>query len=418
MDEQMKERIALFRYGLIAPLFNDQVEPNSYLAEMSAKQHDVPFYGIREYTPKTIKAWLLTYRRYGFDGLKPKTRSDRGKSRRLTLEQQHHVIALRKERDWMPVTMFYEYLVKEGEVMPKEVSSSTIRRFLAKQGLLGHDPAASPDRKRFAYDKVNALWQTDMSDGPWIRVGNLKVKTYLVGFIDDCSRLVPFAQFVVSEKFDSLRTVMKEALLRRGIPKMLYTDNGRVFRSDTLQFACAELGITLIHTRSFDPQAKGKIERFFRTVKTRFYTLLKEWPASSVEELNERFWQWLEEDYHRKVHASLEGKMPLEVFLEQADHIRTIDDPSKLDAVFLKRVYRKVKHDSTLSLDNRLYEVPEMYINQRVEIRYDASDVHVYQEGKAVAQAVEVKVHDNAHVKRQRSSLSFKSLQEGEDDHV
>jgi putative transposase len=160
------------------------------------------------------------------------------------------------------------------------------------------------------------------------------------------------------------------------------------------------------------------VERYFRTVKTRFYALLKERPASSLEELNERYWLWLEEDYHRKVHASLDGKMPLEVFLEQAERVRTVDDPSKLDAVFLKRVSRKVKHDGTFSLNNRLYEVPEIFINQRVEIRYDEREIHIYREGKAVVQAAQVKMHDNAHVKRNRSSLSFKSLQEGDGEDV
>lgn len=412
MDEATREKIALFRYGLIAPLLHDQVDREAYLAEQSAKKHEVPHYGEKRYAPKTILEWHLLYRRHGFDGLKPGHRSDRGQLRTLSQDQQDYVLAERKEKLWMPVTVFYDQLIEQGDIFPKQVSYSTIHRFLKKNGLLGKEMPNTPERKRFAHDKVNALWQTDMSEGPRLRIDGKTVRTHLIAFIDDCSRLVPFAQFVPSEKFDGLRLVMKEALIRRGIPKMVYTDNGKIFRSDILQFACAGLGIQLLHTRAFDPQSKGKIERMFLTCKTRFYTLLKANPVFTLEELNERFWKWLEEDYHRKPHASLDGRMPLEVYLSQVDSIRTVDDPAALDALFLKRAFRKVKHDATFSLENRLYEVPDVYAGRKVEVRYDESGVHLYEEGKAVAQAAEVRFHDNAHVKRRRSSLSFKELQE------
>lgn len=412
MDETMREKIALFRYGLIAPLLNGQVDRATYVAEVSTKKHEVPYYGEKTYAAKTILEWLLFYRRKGFDGLKPGTRSDRGQSRTLSQDQQDHVLALRKQQLWMPVTVFYDQLIAQGDIFPGKVSYSTVHRFLKAHGLLGDEAPKMPERKRFAHDTVNTLWQTDMSEGPQLRIGGKLVRTHLIAFIDDCSRLVPFAQFVPSEKFDGLRIVMKEALIRRGIPKMLYTDNGKIFRSDILQFACAGLGIQLLHTRAFDPQSKGKIERYFGTCKTRFYTLLKAAPASSVEELNERFWRWLEAEYHRRPHASLEGKMPLEVYLSQIEQVRTVSDPSMLDALFLRRARRTVKHDATFSLDNRLYEVPEAFAGQKVEIRYDEHHVHLYENGKAVAQAKAVAFADNAHVKRDRPALSFKVLQE------
>ncbi len=257
MDDPTRERIALFRYALIAPLLHDQVERGTYVAEISAKSHDVPYYGIKEYKPKTILAWLLAYRRHGFDALKPSRRSDRGQSRTLSHEQQLHLMALRKERLWMPITVFYDQLIVKGEILPKAVSYATIHRFLKKQKLLGKEVLNTPERKRFAYDKVNALWQTDASEGVYLRIDGKTVKTFLIAFIDDCSRIVPFAMFVLTEKFDGLRRVMKEALIRRGIPSMLYTDNGKIFRSDILQFACAGLGINLLHTRAYDPQSKG-----------------------------------------------------------------------------------------------------------------------------------------------------------------
>lgn len=149
----------------------------------------------------------------------------------------------------------------------------------------------------------------------------------------------------------------------------------------------------------------------FLTCKTRFYTLLETQPPTSLEELNQRFWR-LEEDYHRKPHASLDGKMPLEVYLSQMDRIRMVTDPGMLDALFLRRAKRTVKHDATFSLDNTLYEVPEAFAGQKVEIRYDETQIHVYVEGKAVAEAKAVQFADNAHVKRDAPRLLFQALEE------
>lgn len=411
MDEVLREKIALFRYGLIAPLLNGQVDRVAYLAETSAKLHQVPVYGEKTYAAKTILEWLLFYRRKGFDGLKPGTRSDRGKSRTLTAEMQDHVLALRKQHTGMPVTVFYDYLIGQGHLLPGQVSYATLHRFLRLHGLLQGERAPEAERKRFAHDTVNRLWQTDASEGPRLKIDGKTVRTHLIAFIDDCSRLVPFAQFVLTEKFEGLRLVMKEALIRRGLPTLLYTDNGKIFRSDSLQFACASLGIQLLHTRSFDPRAKGKIERYFLTCKTRFYTLLEAEPATSLAELNERFWRWLEADYHRKPHTALDGKMPLEVYLSQIDQVRTVTDPKLLDTLFLRRATRTVKQDATFSLENRLYELPEAYAGRKIEIRFDEHHVHVYEEGKAVVEAKVVRFADNAHVKRNRPPLSFKELQ-------
>ena len=130
-----------------------------------------------------------------------------------------------------------------------------------------------------------------------------------------------------------------------------------------------------------------------------------------MEELNQRFWQWLEEDYHRKVHASL-GMTPLDKFLSQVGQVRLVSDPGSLDVLFLKRDYRKVKHDGTISVNTRLYEVPPQFIGTRVEVRYDDTDVYIYENGSVVCRAIPVNFADNAKVKRNRS-LSFRDMVPG-----
>lgn len=403
MTEKEREQVALFRYGLIAPLVNGQVDPKAYLDELAGKVHSIPYYGERKIAAKTVKEWQLNYRRNGFEALKPKRRGDRGSSRRLSPEDQDHILDKRKKILHMPVSVFYEQLIKSGEIQETQISYSTINRLLKKHNLAGRQIVAIPERKRFAHEKVNVLWQADLSHGPYVPIGGKKKKTFLIAYIDDCSRLVPYAQFFSSEKFDGLRVTTKEALLRRGKPTIIYADNGKIYRSETLQYACAQLGITLAHTAPYDPQSKGKIERFFKTVQTRFYPLLQTEPAGSLEELNERFWHWLEEDYHQRVHASLEGRTPLEVYREQLNQLTFLENPSILDTIFLKREHRKVKADGTITLNKQLYEVPSRFIGTSIDVRLDEKGVYIFEENRKVSEAKPVSMKDNAHAKRVRS---------------
>lgn len=416
MTEKEREKVALFRYGLIAPLLNEHVDAKEYFGQLAGKVHSIPYYGERTVAEKTIKEWLLHYRRHGFEALKPKKRTDRGNSRRLSPEDQDQILYIRKKFLHMPVSVFYEHLIEQGEIQKNSISYSTINRLLKKHNLVGKRMVATPERKRFAHERVNHLWQADLSHGPYIPINGKKKKTFLIAYIDDCSRLVPFGQFFSSEKFDGVRVVTKEALLRRGKPTMIYADNGKIYRSETLQYACAQLGVTLVHTQPYDPRAKGKIERLFKTIQTRFYPLLQANPVNSLEELNERFWRWLEEDYHRRIHASLDGKTPHEVYQAQLENMTFLENTAILDTIFLKREHRKVKADSTITLNRQLYEVPPRFIGQSIDVRFDEKGIFVFEDDQKIAEAVPVSMKDNAHVKRVRSPFTITEEMEGNDD--
>ncbi|GKV65248.1 MULTISPECIES: helix-turn-helix domain-containing protein [unclassified Sporosarcina] len=418
MNENVRNEVALFRYGLIEPLLNEQVDVRTYLSEVEGKVHSVPYYGDRRVAGKTVQEWLLYYRRHGFDALKPKKRADRGTSRRLSPDDLEQILEIRKKSLHMPVSAFYEQLIERGEINKHQISYSTINRLLKKHNLTGKSILATPERKRFAHDTVNTLWQADLSHGPYLSGEGKSVKTFLIAYIDDCSRLVSYGQFFTSEKFDGLRVVTKEALIRRGKPRVIYADNGKIYRSETLQYSCAQLGITLAHTQPYAPQSKGKIERFFKTAQTRFYPLLKTYPVKTVEELNGRFWRWLEEDYHRKVHASLDGKTPHEVYSAQLEQLTFLEDVTLLDTLFLKREQRKVRADSTITLNRKLYEVPHRFIGYSIDIRIDEKGVYIYEEDKRVAEAILVNKEDNAHVKRVRSPFSLSLADKGGDTDV
>ncbi len=420
MKEKDRQDIALFRYGLIAPILNGQVEnQRRYFEEICSQVHKVPYWGAKEYTPKTLEEWLRFYRKYGFEGLKPKTRSDKGDIRSMSPALKKKILEERENKRDMPVTLFYEKLVEAGIIKESEFSYATIQRFLKKHDMAGREKRKEPDRKRFEHDTVNVLWQSDVTSGPYLKAGSKKKPTYLIAFLDDCSRIVPAARFSFAENTENLLKVFEQALIKRGTPKIVYADNGKIYHSEQFQLACASLGISLVNTQVADPQARGKIERFFGSVKTRFFPLLREKKIEDIGELNDFFWQWLEQEYHRKVHSAL-GITPLDKYLSQMDQVRMVEDPESLEILFMKRVYRKVRHDGTISLKSHLFELPPDYIGQKVEIRFDEElkKVLVFEDGKEVARAKPVNLADNARVKRKRHGLSFRKLNQEDDKDV
>lgn len=417
MNQTDREAIALFKYGIIAPIISGATQNQTvYFREICDKKHSVPYYGIKEYSPKTVEAWLRSYRRDGFDALKPKVRSDKNKPRFVTDDFKDAIINLRNKHIHLSVKLFHETIIASSDILPRDISYSSLYRLLKKENLLSPNTLSNQNRKRFAYEKVNTMWQSDVMHGPYLSINNKKEKSFLIAFIDDASRVITGAKFLRSEKFDDLKSVFKEALLRRGIPKIVYVDNGKIFRSDRLQFACASLGVSLVNTKPYDPKAKGKIERFFRTVRLRFLPTLSDEDKSSFEILNAKFNNWLELDYHRKIHSSL-GKTPLDIFVSQSSFVKMIDDPLSIENIFLSRDRRKVTSAATISLKGNLYEAPASLISQNVEVRYDPNkleEIFIYQDDILIANSRKVNFKDNAIAKRE--TISFASLSGGENN--
>jgi len=413
MTEKDKELIALFRYGLIAPLLTDTVTNHTaYLDEVSAKTHDVPHYGIRSYNRKTLLEWHRLYRRHGFDALKPKVRTDKGSSRALPAESAKRLLTLRTENIHLSVKLFHEWLIHEGHFTSSDCSYSTVYRLLKKHQLLKPSVADTSDRRRFAHVDINTLWQTDVSHGPYLTLNGKKRKTYLIAFIDDASRRITGAQFMLAEKNEDLLHVLKSALLTCGKPTMLYADNGKIFRSHQLNTSCATLGIALVNTRPYDPKSKGKIERFFKTVRSRFYPLLTDADLLDLEVLNQRFEAWLARDYHHKVHSSL-NEAPMVFYMRGSDRIRHFSDPRIIDEAFLIRTTRKVKSDATISLHNALFEASPMFIGKSVDIRYPnecPDEIYLYENSVRILTCKKVIMTDNAIAKRNNNPISYSAL--------
>ncbi|MEI2423272.1 DDE-type integrase/transposase/recombinase [Arthrospira platensis SPKY2] len=246
------------------------------------------------------------------------------------------------------------------------------------------------------------MWMTDMMFGPTLRTGQGKtVQTRLFALLDDCSRVCVGARFFTGEGTDNLLQVLHEAVLRRGIPQRLYADNGKAFTSKHLNVVCANLNIRLLHARPYHSWSKGKVERFFLTVRTDFLQTLTFKPVASLEELNAALQTWLDQRYHRQIHSSLDGDNPAQRFMKRSVRLRTVQDAQHLQTLFLHKVTRRVRKDATVALEGRHWEVSTALRGLTVELRYDPvgfTRVDVYHEGRLHCQAQLLDKQSNARI--------------------
>jgi hypothetical protein len=238
--------------------------------------------------------------------------------------------------------------------------------------------------------------------------GRQRRKSYLIAFLDDATRVVPIASLALAENTTAFLPVLKQAVMRRGVPKRLFVDNGSAYRSHHLALACAKLGITLIHARAYQPESKGKQERWFRTVRMQLLPQLSEADTSSLEALNRRLWAWVEAEYHQAPHRGLDGQTPLDRWAQRADEVKYLDGKVDLDELFLFEAKRKVAKDRTVSLNGLVYEVDASLVGQVVCLRFEPSaqqrGVQVWHEGKKVQDAKLVDVYANCFVRRDKGS--------------
>ena len=234
--------------------------------------------------------------------------------------------------------------------------------------------------------------------GPWVqRPGGGKMQVFLQATLDDASRLIPHAQFYANQGLDSFLDCLRQAITARGLPTRLYMDNAKIYRSPQLARIAASIGILLIHTPPYQPEGRGKIERFFRSVREQFLNNLDPRSLLSLEQLNEQLWHWIDTVYHRREHSALETT-PLLRWQQDIAQVRQLPPATDMRRLFFHRVDRLVRRDSTFLLRHRFFEAPPHLAGKKIEVRFDPLDLtqlEIYCAGKpeGVARLVDAVVN-------------------------
>ncbi len=325
------------------------------------------------FTWRTIETWAVRYNKHGYTSTQTRSRSDKGHPRKVSPEQLLEAIqqVLPRFRDKTPrKAHLYRACLEAGLLRRDEVAPNTFSRLVTQLELLKPDSEVT-SRRRLAFSKAHAndMWQADTLVGPYVKDSRGKpVQMRLIAFIDDASRLLCHGEFFAAENTSAMIAALRKALYKRGVPRQLYVDNGSIYCSKEISLITARIGCLLCHTPVRDGASKGKIERFFRTVREDF--LSRQLDLSSLDALNRQFISWAEQEYNTRMHSSIEMR-PLDRFGLDLKRVAFLPPCEMNDELFHVEEERKVKADNTFSFRNRRYEAPRHLAGRTVSIRFD-----------------------------------------------
>lgn len=368
--------VALFRLAVLGDLIHQDLprgELKKILDAKSQRAWQAPGGDYRHVAPKTIQSWLTLYRRGGFDALYPKQRKDRGVTRSIPPAVATLIVNLKRERPGRSAAQIIEMLIDGGAIKATDFSASSVQRLLAAENLAGPKMELTvPARHRFRAASVNELWQVDAVHGPKLfdpgagRATTVKI----FGLIDDRSRLVTQLRGSFRERQEDFLRTLFEAIRVRGIPRALLLDNHGSFTGSDVKVVCAQLGIRLVYARPYDGAAKGKIERLWKTLRSRVLAELDMKLVKTLDDLNLRLMAWANGSYNQRPHAGIDGRTPLSVYEEEVDSLRFERDFDSLSEKFVTHAERSVRRDATCSLEGRVLEVPQHFRGSKVTLHY------------------------------------------------
>ncbi len=408
--DELKNQIALFRYGLISPVINntfDEKSKNEYYRNTASKKYAL-FGNEISLSPDTLKKWYYNYQKEGYQGLVPKTRTDLNTSRKLNEDARNRIIEYKKRFPHISGTLIYTKLIEEGYINEYNVSKSTVLKYIRDNALIFNEDI-NVDRRAFEMEFANQMWDSDTSHGPILTINNKKRKTYLIAVIDDASRLITNATFYFEDNAINFQNTFKGALKKYGIPQRIFLDNGKTYKNTQIGIICASTGIKLIYTKPYSPQSKAKIERWFHTMKETWMRGIDWTTIKSLKELNNKLNEFVN-SYNNKVHSSLKNEQgenisPRQRWFKDQDRIRKIDN-NLIDDYFLHTAYPTIRGDAIAKVKGIEYEVPAKYIGKKIVIKYDFSDrskAWIYDNNKKIEEIKIVNKVENSKIKRKET---------------
>jgi putative transposase len=400
MVNENEEKVALFRYAVIAEAVSDRLshaERGLVVRALASRTWVTPDDEERFISRTTIDRWVGDYRRDGLKGLTPAPRADRGHGR-VNPELMAEAVRLRRAVPTRSAAQIAEIIVRAHGV---RLSERTLREHLARSGVSRALLAAEPSRAfgRFEASARNEIWIGDVLIGPFVphprKPGSKRAKLFVL--VDDYSRLLVGGRWVEEENTRSGQDVLRAAVCRRGVPEHAYFDNGAPYRSSQLERTCAVLGIHLVHSKPYAPQGRGKQERLNRYIRERFLTEAEAAGIKSFEELNDNFGAWAEQVANTRIHAETK-EAPIARFLK--DGPPALPDVEKVREAFRWSVMRRVTKTATVSLFANRYEVDPVLVGRNVELRFDPEDLSVIDvvvNGEALCRAVAFRIDRHVH---------------------
>lgn len=370
--------VALFRLSVLGPLASrdhfSRGELKKMLNELAAHTYLIPGSKRTRLSPQAIERWYYAWKQGGIEALEPKVRCDKQRTH-LPEAIQTALLSAKQDNPARSLNTLIGLLESQGIVAQGALARASVHRFLQKHQLSKRTlaDANTIERRAFVAAHANDIWHADVMHGPTISSFFGRRKVYLVSLLDDASRLIAHADFCWGESALDIEDVLKTAILKRGIPKKIILDNGAAYRASSLQEICARLEIRLVYCPAYEPQGKGKLERYHRTFRALFLNEIQLDHIEELIDLNSRLWAWIDQVYHQRPHKGLDGKTPQARWREDVTHIRPLSHAmvTRFDELFYHRVKRFIRKDGTLSWEGRYFEVPYQHAQHTVYLVFD-----------------------------------------------
>lgn len=378
--------IAYFRFGLIAPVtqgtFPDASE-SAYYRRVTQEPITLPDGTAYKYSPDTLERWTSHYRKSGMDGLMPKQRSDKGTSRVIDDDAADEVTRFLGLFPNASGVAVHRHLIETGFI-PAAASVRTVQRFLKERDMRTPRENISRVRRAFEMDRFGKSWQADTAYLPSITPEGEKKpkKTFVIMIVDDHSRMIVGGEIFFNDNAINFQKVLKSAVMKYGIPDVLYMDNGGSFSNGQLTFILGNLGIVEKHAHIRDGAAKGKVERNFRTLRSRWVATLDFSKIHSLEQLNDLLQGYIE-THNKTFHTGINGR-PIDRYMDTRGYIRIPKSREWLEDAFYNRITRKVRSDNVVKINSTEYDVPGQFTGMNVEIRFNPTvmeDAYILYDG-------------------------------------
>lgn len=409
MEQQKKHDIALMKYSAIAPVISGLPAQyksfSEYFREVSERGILHPDGTLRHYAVSTISKWYELYSKDGFDSLQPRGRSDEGKPRKLDNALQEQILYLKEHYPRMGAAAIYKQLQHNGSIRRGELSESTVLRFIHRLST-EKKRTDNQDMRRYERPHINEVWCGDSSAGPYLKTPDgKKRRVYVIALIDDASRMVVGVDVFFNDTFVNLMSVLKSAVAKYGVPKVLNFDNGSAYKNRQMELLAARVGSTINYCRPYTPTAKAKIERWFRTMKDQWMASLDLRDFHSLDALHGSLSAFVR-SYNLTPHSSLKGKSPQDRFFSEPERIRRLN-MQRIEESFLLELERRVSADSVIVIDGVEYEVDYRFSKQRITLRYspDMKDIFVLERDGSLTPIRLLNKQENASIKREKIHL-------------
>ncbi|MFH0919237.1 MAG: DDE-type integrase/transposase/recombinase [Fibrobacterota bacterium] len=361
--------MALWRYGIISPLLHRHEDsPPLYreLSTLAERVYYTPDGKEKKFSADTLRLWLWRYKRRNIAGLQNKVRKDSGSSK-VPGSLREALFCLRHEHPLYTIKRLLTTLLEKGLWDGRKPSRTAIYRFTTAVRLKRKtSDSASGSVRPFEYPHFGDLWSADFLHGPVVKEGVHGRKSYLHVIIDDATRYVVAATFHLAENTESLISDLMLAVRRFGIPRRFYTDNGAAFRSHHLRLVAAKMRIALPHTPPYKPQGRGKIERFFRSLRDGFLTGR---PKSSLQKLNADLAEWVAL-YQQTIHSSLAMSPLNRKLVDQGSPLEQINPTQNINDLFRMETLKTVHSDGCISMWGKRFEIPDSVPGENIRIYY------------------------------------------------